>query len=222
MERHDIMKKSVKKCAAIVCYLLLMSTFFEFQLGKLFDWKQFLIWLSGTGLLLLPSLGEKTEPETWGQKLQRMSQCGLWASFLESFLLCLAAMERVEGTEGLLPELALCLRPVLYGLCVWTVFVQRPEGEKKDWPEEGTSRTESAGSKIMREITVSESYVLFQKMGLTRRECEVGVLICQGMSNGEIAESLCISEATVKKHVSNIFEKLGCSRREQIRGKLFE
>lgn len=214
MERHDIMRKSLKKCVAIVCYLLLMSTFFEFQLEKLFDWKQFLIWLSGTGLLLLPALGEKTEPETWGQKLQRMSQCGLWASFLESFLLCLAAMERAEGAEGLLPELALCLRPVLYGLCVWTVFAQRPV--------ESAPRTESAGSGIMKEITVSESYVLFQRMGLTRRECEIAVLICQGMSNAEIGENLCISEATVKKHISNIFEKLGCSRREQIRGKLFE
>lgn len=214
MERHDIMKKSVKKCAAIVCYLLLMSIFFEFQLEKLFDWKQFLMWLLGAGLLLLPSLGEKAGPETWGQKLQRMSQCGLWASFLESFLLCLAAMERTEDMEGLLPELALCLRPVLYGLCVWTVFAQRPE--------EGVPRTESAGGGTIKEITVSESYVLFQRMGLTRRECEVAALICQGMGNAEIAENLCISEATVKKYISNIFEKLGCSRREQVRGKLFE
>ena len=208
------MINSLKKCAAIVCYILLMSFFFEFRLEKLLDWKQFLIWLLGTGLLLLPSLGEKTEPETWGQRLQRMSQCGLWASILESFLLCLAAMDRAEGTEGLLSELALCLRPVLYGLSFWTVFAQQPE--------KSTSRTESTGGGIMKEITVSESYALFQRMGLTRRECEVAALICQGMSNAEIAENLCISEATVKKHISNIFEKLGCSRREQIRGKLFE
>lgn len=222
MERQGIMIKSLKKCAAVVCYLLLMSFFFDFRVEKLFDVKQFLIWLAGTGLLLLPSLGEKAEGETWRQRLQRMSQCGLWASFLESFLLCLAAMERAEGTEGILSELALCLRPVLYGLCVWTVFTEQPEREKKGWMREDASRRESAGGGTMREITVSESYVLFQKMGLTRRECEIAILICQGMSNGEIAENLCISEATVKKHVSNIFEKLGCSRREQIRGKLFE
>lgn len=206
--------KILKKCAAIVCYLLLMSFFFEFQVEELFDIKQFLIWLAGTGLLLLPSLGEKSEGETWGQRLQRISQCGLFASFLESFLLCLAAMERAKGVEELLVELALCLRPVLYGLCIWTVFAQRSEEKEK--------QTESADTGTLKEVTVSESYVLFQQMGLTKRECETAVLICQGMSNSEIAENLCISEATVKKHISNIFEKLGCSRREQIRMKLFE
>lgn len=208
------MKKILKKCAAVVCYLLLMFFFFDFQIEKLFDAKQFLIWLAGTGILLLPSLGEKTEAETWGQRLQRMSQCCLWASFLESFLLCLAAMERTKDMEELLLELAFCLRPVLYGLCVWTVFAEQSGG--------GRDRAESAESGMLKEITVGESYVLFQKMGLTKRECEIAVLICQGMSNGEIAENLCISEATVKKHVSNIFEKLDCSRREQIRRKLFE
>ena len=50
----------------------------------------------------------------------------------------------------------------------------------------------------------------------------IALLVCKVMSNGEIAENLCISEATVKKHISNIFEKLDCSRREQIRQRLFE
>lgn len=207
------MLKIVKKCGAVACYLFLMSLFFEFQIEKLFDAKQFLLWLVGTGLLLLPSLGEKASAETKGQKLQRISGCGLWASFLESFLLCLAAMERMNGTEELLPEFALCLRPILYGVCVWTVFAEQPE-EKKP-------QTESKDSGSFKEITVSESYVLFQKMGLTKRECEIAILICQGMSNGEIAENFCISETTVKKHISNIFEKLGCSRREQVRQRLF-
>ncbi|MBD5549578.1 MAG: response regulator transcription factor [Lachnospiraceae bacterium] len=206
------MVKILKKCAAVACYLFLMSLFFEFQIKKLFDVKQFLIWLLGTGLFLLPSLGEKTEKETWSQRLQRISQCGLWASFLESFLLCLAAMEQMKGTEELLSEIALCLRPVLYGVCIWTVFVE---------PERKYDRAESEKGGSFKEITVSESYALFEKMGLTKRECEIAILICQGMSNGEIAENLCISEATVKKHVSNIFEKLGCSKREQIRMKLF-
>lgn len=213
MKGHGTMVKIVKKCAAVVCYLLLMSFFFEFRIGKLFDVKQFLVWFLGTGLFLLPSLREKAEAETRGQKLQRIAQCGLWAGFLESFLLCLAAMENAKGIEELLSEFALCLRPVLYGFCMWIVFVKQPE--------EKTEREERADTGVWKEITASESYVLFQEMGLTKRECEIAVLICQGMGNGEIAENLCISEATVKKHVSNIFEKLGCSRREQIRMKLF-
>jgi DNA-binding NarL/FixJ family response regulator len=45
---------------------------------------------------------------------------------------------------------------------------------------------------------------------------EVGTLISQGCSNREIAVQLKISEHTVKRHVSNIMNKLMVSRRSQI------
>lgn len=206
----------IKRFGVTACYLLLMSIFFEFRLEKLFDGKQFLIFLLGTGLLLLPSLGEKTEGETTLQRLRRISFCALWAGFLESFLLCMRVMEQLQNREELFAEMALCLRPVFYGVCIWSVFAQEPKKEEK---EDVTAKERGEGS--FKEVTVSESYAVFQELGLTRRECEIAILICQGMSNGEIAENLCISEGTVKKHVSNIFEKLGCSRREQVRQKLF-
>lgn len=43
---------------------------------------------------------------------------------------------------------------------------------------------------------------------LTKREKEILLCISKGKSNNEIAEDLCITEHTVKKHTSNIFEKL--------------
>ena len=207
------MLKIVKKCGAVACYLFLMSFFFEFQMEKLFDAKQLLILLAGTGLLLLPSLGEKGAVETGMQKLRRIASCALWAGFLESFLLCLTAMEHMGSTEKIIQEIALCLRPILYGVCIFSILAGEAKGKEE------TDREKKGGG--FREVTVSESYAVFQELGLTRRECEIAILVCQGLSNGEIAENLCISEATVKKHISNIFEKLGCSRREQIRARLF-
>lgn len=212
-ERHEKMAKILKKLIAVACYFFLMAFFFEFQIVKLFDWKQLLIWLLGTGLLLAPSLGEKAQGETGGERWERIARCSLWAGFLESFLLCIGALEQADNVEKLLPELALCLRPVLYGVCARTVFAE----EQKTETLSGEEREKDG----FREITASESYVLFERMGLTKRECEIAILVCRGMSNGEIAESLCISEATVKKHISNIFEKLECTRREQIRTRLF-
>ncbi len=50
---------------------------------------------------------------------------------------------------------------------------------------------------------------------LTRRELEVLQLITNGLLNREIADSLGISEKTVKNHVSNIFKKLEVNDRTQ-------
>ena len=43
---------------------------------------------------------------------------------------------------------------------------------------------------------------------LTRREKEILICISKGKTNHEISTDLCITEHTVKKHISNIFEKL--------------
>lgn len=50
---------------------------------------------------------------------------------------------------------------------------------------------------------------------LTEREYEVLVELSQGLSNKEIAEKLCVTEKTVKTHVSNVLAKLGVSSRTQ-------
>jgi LuxR family maltose regulon positive regulatory protein len=50
---------------------------------------------------------------------------------------------------------------------------------------------------------------------LTQRESEVLLLLAQGSSNKEIAETLVISRYTVKNHTGSIYQKLGVSGRKQ-------
>jgi DNA-binding NarL/FixJ family response regulator len=51
--------------------------------------------------------------------------------------------------------------------------------------------------------------------GLTPREAEVLTLIAGGLTNGEIAERLVVSAATVKSHVNHIFAKIDARDRAQ-------
>ncbi|MDD2216165.1 MAG: LuxR C-terminal-related transcriptional regulator [Eubacteriales bacterium] len=51
---------------------------------------------------------------------------------------------------------------------------------------------------------------------LTKREMEITELLYNGKSNNEISHQLSISVNTVKKHISNIFNKLGVDSRSQL------
>ena len=53
---------------------------------------------------------------------------------------------------------------------------------------------------------------------LTVREREILVQVASGLSNGRISEKFSITEFTVKKHITHIFEKLGISDRSEVAG----
>jgi DNA-binding NarL/FixJ family response regulator len=62
--------------------------------------------------------------------------------------------------------------------------------------------------KVMRQFSAPPGKQTALMDDLTPREMEVLKLIAAGMCNREIAESLVLSEKTVKNHINNIFSKL--------------
>lgn len=50
---------------------------------------------------------------------------------------------------------------------------------------------------------------------LTKREKEIFHLLVKNLSTKEIAVYLCISEKTVRNHISNVIQKLGVDSRIQ-------
>lgn len=55
--------------------------------------------------------------------------------------------------------------------------------------------------------------VQFGGISLTRREVEVLRHVAKGMTNGQIAQALWVTEETVKFHLSNIYRKIGVNNR---------
>jgi DNA-binding CsgD family transcriptional regulator len=59
-----------------------------------------------------------------------------------------------------------------------------------------------------------------EQYGLTKREIDIVRCVCEGMTNEQIADRLCISRFTVETHLKNIFDKTGVKHRAAFAGLL--
>jgi DNA-binding CsgD family transcriptional regulator len=75
---------------------------------------------------------------------------------------------------------------------------------------------------ITKEKPLAINRELLMKSGISKREAEILVLMQEGLSNQQIAGKLFISENTIKKHISNIFQKLRVERRTEAIKKALE
>jgi DNA-binding NarL/FixJ family response regulator len=71
--------------------------------------------------------------------------------------------------------------------------------------------------KALQELMAKAAAVPERKTyGLTPRELEVVTCIVEGCSNRDIAKQFSLSEETVKRHLSNVFDKTGVSTRLEL------
>lgn len=197
--------KQVSRLMAVFIYIFIMSFLLDFELRQLFDLRQLCLVILGMGILFLPGYKHGEDKKIY---VNQLAKCALFASYIQTFILLFTSLSTEMTRDYLMQEIARNCRPILYGICLWVIF----SGDAAPHAKEAPSKKEP--------MTATEAYEAYRRLGLTNREAELAVQIERGLSNGEIAAELNISETTVKKHISNIFEKLEISKREQIKEKL--
>jgi DNA-binding CsgD family transcriptional regulator len=104
----------------------------------------------------------------------------------------------------------------------------RVRGRSGRWLALHGSLTEPSGDRPGETVIVigpakpeEVAWLNFAAYGLSPREEEVVGLVVRGFSNRQISGSLFISEHTVQRHLSNIFEKVGVRSRKNLLKRLF-
>lgn len=193
-------RRIIRKLAAVTGYVLLLCYFLGAKWTQLFDIRMIGLFFAGVLLLCIPFLGKNRKQVNWHEVI---GSNALTAGYIEAFMLLFSTMSTSElMREGLLCEMGLDLRPILYGYILHIVLSRPPVPEKEE---------------NVLELEKEQPEPLWKSKELTRREREIAELAARGLSNREIAEELCITETTVKKHLSNIFEKLEINSRERLK-----
>lgn len=81
---------------------------------------------------------------------------------------------------------------------------------------ESASDGESFRIGVLAGLLLREASEAPSELGLTKRQAELSSLVAQGLSNREVGERLGIAPATVKKHLEQIYERLGITNRTQL------
>lgn len=207
------MRKRWQSAAYLLLYFLLLSLLTEFDLQQLLDLQSFLALAAGSVLLTLPFCRRGVTKEEF---MTVLANKAIDAGLIQVFLLVFIRLSDAREYAGFLPDLAMCFRPMLYAFCMRMIL----ERESAADVSAGGASDKREDARRMPEAKAETSEALSETdclaAGLTRRETEIALLICRGCSNRDIAQELVISETTVKKHVSNIFDKTGIRKREEL------
>lgn len=239
------MKKRMGSFAAAVFYLILMCFLLGEDLVRLLDAGLLGMLLLGSAILCLPHMESRKSYRQMKEIFAGNTlMTGYIETFM---LLFVSLQSRGEPGKGLLASLALDFRPLFYGFAGYLLLgrgsqqaqaQQEPEKEdgqgmreEKEPQTDGETEKERGGIRtqeqegqagripgdepVTNEPVTRDSVPDFSL--LSSRERQVAQLIRRGLSNREIGEELYISEATVKKHVSHIFEKLEIDSRKDLK-----
>lgn len=73
-----------------------------------------------------------------------------------------------------------------------------------------------------RMVSSDREIKLKRAFGLSDREVEIAVMICEGFTNKQIASALKLTDGTARNYISSIYEKMGASSRAEAAARMKE
>lgn len=188
-------------------YLLFLSILLDFNWVRFFQPLPMISVLAGMLILTATQYKQGTD---WRLMAEQSRWNGFNAGLLTTLLSLLSQL--TAGTQHPLnsQSTAESLIPVIYGgilhLLLGVVADTSPEHSEPPSPD-----IPSIQSGLFLPATAGP---ILAVQGFSVRETHVALKLLEGSTNKEIAEQLYISEATVKKHIQNMFRKCGAEDRQ--------
>lgn len=210
------MKNQLTKALGLLCYLAIVSLLFDFNWMLVFSPKPFLSVMIGMIILTASQYKKGYTKEDLAVSLK-------WNLLLASFLTTLISILSSTASRGLAymtsSQLAESLLPMLYGSIIYlilSIVLKDPiKSDTNIQTEKPLEKTHDLTATIIAEQ-------VFKEFELTNREFHVASKLLENIPNKEIAAQLYISEATVKKHIQNIYQKFGTADRNSFKEIYFQ
>lgn len=201
------MKNQWVKAAGLLSYLAIITLLFDFDLLRLIRPRPFLSILLG---MLILTASQHIKGASKEELAAGLRWNLIFASFLTTLMSLLSFTSSGSAPDAAGRQLTEALLPMLYGSILYILLslVFNDSGERE---MRGHSSVDQGSTIVM----IPEQ--VFRELGLTSRECHVGMKLMEDTTNKEIAAQLYISESTVKKHIQNIYQKVGASDRNSFR-----
>ncbi len=192
----------IKRAIGLIVFTFLICFALKVNLAKLISPMYLLFVIAGSVLFAYTSSKRKFEIKEF---IYEVGDQAIFVSVLVSFLSLFMCFSSTIDSMNIRIQVIMCMRPIFYGFIMKLLFNIPIEKEQ-----------EQTIMEVVEVKNVSLHDVLLQN-GLSKRECEVAILILDNLSNQEIADELYLTENTVKKHNANIYRKLGVANREQLK-----
>lgn len=205
------MKKRLPQFLGLLCYLLIMGVLLDFNWVMFIKPKPFFSVILGM-IILTASQYKKTL--TQENMLTSAKWNLLFAGFLTTLMSVLSFISSTNLDKLNVTLFVEQLLPLLYSSILYLVINLLLEYPVSNGNNRADSKMVAQPVDLYNTLIADQ---VFREFALTNRECHVAIKLLDNISNKEIALQLYISEATVKKHIQNIYQKFQATDRSSFK-----